>query len=65
MIIVAVIFAGVVAYCVRIIRRDEAEMHGKIDQAAKARMGNIILWHKLAAILSAVGFLIAVSVMLR
>lgn len=65
MIVVAVIFAGVVAYCVRIIRRDEAEMHGMIDQPAKARMGNIILWHKRVAILSAVGFLIAVSAMLR
>jgi hypothetical protein len=65
MILIAVIFAGVVAYCVQIIRRDEAAMRGMIDQHAKARMGNNMRWHKRAAMLSAVGLLVAVTAMLR
>lgn len=62
--VIALIFAGVVAYCAWVIRRDEAVMRGLFDRTAKARLGNIIMWHKRAAILSAVGFLVAVVTML-
>ncbi|QHD70856.1 hypothetical protein GS397_27535 (plasmid) [Sphingobium yanoikuyae] len=63
--IIALIFAGVVAYCAWVIRRDDTVLRGLFDRSAKARLSNIILWHKRAAIMSAVGFLVAVVAMIR
>jgi hypothetical protein len=62
---IALIFAGVIAYCSWVVRRDEAVMRGLFDRSAKARLGNLILWHKRAAMLSAVGLLVTVLAMLR
>jgi len=57
--IMAGVFALVAVYCAWVINRDMALIRASTDKVRVARLSNISRWHKRAATLSLLGFMIA------